>query len=277
VGNVTARPAPHQRKRLAGELAAAGLPAGRHVLVHCSMREVGPVEGGPATLLAALRGVIGPDATVVSPAQTANNSTTSHAFLEATRDLTPDHRIAYEHRMPGFDRDSTPSYRMGAFAEYVRTLPGAVRSAHPQASFVGLGSAAAQLMAVHDLDSHLGERSPLAALYATGASILMLGVGFDRCSSFHLAEHRLPWPPPMRPYQCYIQVNGRRAKLDFEGVNLIADDFDQLGEAVRHAPFVRSGAVGDTTAIVMPITDAVDFAIGWMTRHRSPEGRPLLV
>ncbi|MFF0191065.1 AAC(3) family N-acetyltransferase [Streptomyces sp. NPDC005244] len=51
---------------------------------------------------------------------------------------------------------------------------------------------------VHDPDCHLGEGSPLGALYAADARVLLFRVGFEVCSAFHLAECRLRPVPPLR-------------------------------------------------------------------------------
>jgi aminoglycoside 3-N-acetyltransferase len=258
------------RDELASALAAAGLPTGPDVLVHCSMRALGPVDGGPATLLDALRDVVGPESTVVVPAQTANNSTTSPDYRAATASLDGAGRRAFQAAMPGFDRASTPSWRMGRFAEHLRGQPGAVRSGHPQTSFAALGPAAEKRMWVHALPSHLGEESPLAALYAADAWILLLGVGFDRCTALHLAEHRLPWAPSTRPYRCFVaRGDGQREQLDFVGVDHDISDFERIGQWLIAAGLVRSGPVGRAVAMTVPLIGAVDLAVGWMTRHRN--------
>lgn len=245
------------RRQLAEQLAAAGLPHGHDVLVHCSLRAVGPVDGGPGALLTALRDVIGPQATVVVPTQTANNSTTGPFALAATAPT-------------GFDRATTPSFRMGRLAEHVRTRPGAVRSAHPQTSFCGLGPSAAKLMAVHTLDCHLGEESPLGTLYTSDAWIALLGVGFERCTALHLAEQRLPWPPPLRPYRCFVRSeDGGRVQRDFDGVDFDASDFHKLGAWLAEQSVVRTGPVGNSIASTLPIVQTVDLAVDWMTRNRS--------
>ena len=50
----------------------------------------------------------------------------------------------------------------------------------------------------HAPDCRLGERSPLARLEAGGARVLLLGAGYDTCTSFHLAEYRIPSPARAR-------------------------------------------------------------------------------
>ncbi|MFC3502219.1 aminoglycoside N(3)-acetyltransferase [Micromonospora krabiensis] len=253
---------------LSEQFAAAGVTAGRSVLVHASMRAVGHVDGGAATVLAALRRVIG-RAAVVVPAQTPNNSTSSPAYRLATRGMTPAEVARHIARIEGFDPATTPSFGMGAFAEHVRREPAAVRSTHPQTSFAAVGHGAAELMRVHDLDCHLGERSPLGALYEADATIVLLGVGYDACTALHLAEYRLP-RRSTRDYCCFLRDGDRRVRCDFTGLDLDDSDFGLLGQALEAVPnaMVTEGRVGRARTLSMPMRRSVDFAVGWMTRNR---------
>jgi aminoglycoside 3-N-acetyltransferase len=123
-------------------------------------------------------------------------------------------------------------------------------------------------MRVHRLESHLGEESPLGALYAADATILLLGVGFSVCTAFHLAEYRLP-EPPRRAYRCFVRSGDQRRQCDFVGLDLDDGDFARLGsdfEAGTGA--VRTGLVGGAPSRLLPMRRAVDFAVGWLGRHR---------
>jgi hypothetical protein len=70
--------------RLAADLRSLGLLRGQDLLVHCSLSAIGWVDGGPATLLQAIRDTAGSGATIVVPAQTPWTSRTSEAFRAAT-------------------------------------------------------------------------------------------------------------------------------------------------------------------------------------------------
>jgi aminoglycoside 3-N-acetyltransferase len=255
-------------RRLLVDLRALGLPRGRHVLVNCAMSRIGWVFGGPGVLLRAIRDVIGP-ASVVVPTQTANNSTTSRFYRAATAALSPAERRGYEARMPGFDPAVTPSYRMGLLAEHVRRHRKAVRSTHPQTSFAAVGPAAGELMRVHHLTSHLGEDSPLGALYDRGAMTLLLGVGLDQCTALHLAEYRLAPRPPKKTYTCFVARDGEIDRYEFDALDLDDGDFGDLGTDLRNQPWARTGRVGNAPAVLLPIRQAVDFARGWLQRRRS--------
>jgi aminoglycoside 3-N-acetyltransferase len=121
---------------------------------------------------------------------------------------------------------------------------------------------------VHDLDCHLGERSPLAALYRDAAWILLLGVGYEACTALHLAEYRLPWPPPIQRYRCYVEVNGERRRYEFDGARHDTTDFARLGAELDSAPFVRTGICGNGPARALPLRASIDFAVVWMSDHR---------
>src|SRR5579863_1190981 len=248
---------------LSAQFRALGVRPGQDLLVHCSMRAVGPVEGGAASVAAALMTVLGPDATLVVPAQTTLNSLSSAACLAATSGLDETSLASYIAAMPGFDPAVTPSQGMGQLAELVRTTPGAARSAHPQSSFAAVGARAADSMAGHALDCHLGEQSPLGWLYRQDAAVLLIGVSYDACTAFHLAEYRLPGEPSYREYRCFQAADGARQELAFIDIVLDADDFGALGVRLDGETYVRQGRVGAAGARLLPIRSAVDAATAW--------------
>jgi aminoglycoside 3-N-acetyltransferase len=257
------------RERIASELAALEIASAPALLVHCSMRRIGWIEGGSATLAAALLDVLGPQATLVVPTQTADNSTTTRAFRAATRGMSPAQVAQMEARIPAFDRACSPSHGMGSLAEHIRRHPGSVRSDHPQVSFAALGPKSDKLMQVHDLDCHLGERSPLGSLYTADAQVLLLGVGYEACTALHLAEYRLPWALASQTYRCYRMESARRVLTEFVAARLDDTDFHLLGRELDMKPFARRGRVGYAQARALRMRDAVDFAVVWLTTHRT--------
>ncbi|MET8502668.1 aminoglycoside N(3)-acetyltransferase [Streptomyces microflavus] len=263
-------PAPDDGERLAGALSALGVRPGDALLVHASLRSVGPVADGPGAVLAALRRAVGREGTVVVPSFTPENSDTSPHYRARVRGLDAGAREAVRSSMPPFDPVLTPAPSMGALAEAVRTAVGARRSGHPQTSFAALGPRAAELLAGHRPDCHLGEDSPLARLYEADATILLLGTGFDTCTAFHLGEYRRPGPP-LRRYRCVVAPRGVRQWWEYEDVALDDGDFAALGAA-----FEESAGPGDVmTALIgaapcrrVRLRAAVDFATEWLTDHR---------
>jgi aminoglycoside 3-N-acetyltransferase len=253
--------------RLAADLRGLGVRPGQTVLVHASMRGIGWVEGGAPAVVAALRGALGPEGTLVAGAGTPENSVTSRAHRAETDGFTPAQAVGFRGRMPAFDRENTPT-SVGAVAEAVRTAPDAVRSDHPQSSFAAVGRDARQLMDGHRLTCHYGDDSPLAKLYARDASILLLGVGFSSCTAFHLAEYRYTERPPLQTYSCVVRSKGKRRWLTYQDVVLDDDEFEIIGKSLDNEIRIPARNVGDAESRLISVRCAVDFAVNWMAAHR---------
>ncbi|WP_106397098.1 aminoglycoside N(3)-acetyltransferase [Actinocorallia populi] len=248
---------------LSAALRRLGLGADAVVLVHSSLRSLAPLPGRAAALLDALREVTGPGGTVVVPTFTPENSRTSSAYLTAVRGLGPTGRTEYHRRMKPFDPATTPS-ATGLFTEYLRTSENAVRSAHPQTSFAAVGPRADFLTADHALNCHLGEESPLSRLYDAGALVLLIGVGYGRCTAFHLAEYRYHENPPVQEYQAVVLDRGERRWRRFRDIRLDDSDFELLGkEMEREVPVAHDTFFGSELRM-FALRDAVDFAKRWL-------------
>ena len=255
---------PPTRASLAADLTALGLRAGDTVLVHSSLRAVGWVPGGRVAVVQALLDVLGSTGTLVVPTQTMDNSDPKHwQNPPVPESWWP---VIREHT-PAFDPALSPTRGIGQLAEAVRTWPGAVRSNHPQASFAAVGARAADLMATHDLDSQFGEASPLAALERAGARVLLLGVGYDVCTAFHLAEYRVP--SPKTEQGCAIRTTAGREWVTYTDVALNSDDFARLGAAYEPTATLSRGTVGAADARLFPTAEAVTFATAWLRTNRT--------
>lgn len=225
------------------------------LLVHASLSGSGlRAEEVRDALLAAL----GPRGTLVVPAFTPENSHTSRVHRAVTNGMTWRQLQKFRASIPPYDPRSTPCTGMGALAECVRTTPGAVRSAHPQTSFAGLGARAAELLANHDLGSHLGERSPLARLYEADAQVLLLRVGFEVCSAFHLAEYRAKLSHRTRTYR---SVMGRPPGkwIRYRDIDLDDSDFADVGARLP-GEMLQKYQLAGKQVVLFDMKDAVDRA-----------------
>lgn len=195
--------APITRDRLRTDLSNLGLASGDTVLVHAAMSRIGWIVGGSVAVVQSLLDVVGPDGTVMVPTGTAGNCDPARWERTLGQAVPEQWWAPIRDHLPAFDAATTPSTGMGSVAETVRTWPGAIRSAHPQSSFAAVGRQCRRITEGHDLDCHLGENSPLGRLMDVEASVLLLGVGYDVCTSFHLAEYRQP-EPRTRDYECVV-------------------------------------------------------------------------
>lgn len=251
---------------LARDFAALGLRWGAVVLVHCSLSRLGLVCGGAPAVIAALERAVGATGTLVMPSFTGDLS-------EPSRWRTPPVPESWwpviRAELPPFDPAVTPSYNVGAVAECFRSLPGTLRSAHPQMSFAARGPAAARIVAGHGLDDGFGESSPLARLYELDAKVLLLGVGHENNTSLHLAEHRAAWPAKRRREQgSPVLQGGVRTWATFTETDYDDSDFPALGQAFGATGQVAEGPAGGGIGRLMYQRALVDFACDWLPVHR---------
>lgn len=156
------------KEQLLEGIAACGVRGGDILVVHSSLKAVGWIDQSPVTLLRAFQDLLGPRGTLVMP---------TFSFNLQDWGLGP------------FDPLRTPS-RVGRLTEVFRLQPGVCRSLHPTHSVAAWGRWAKEIVGVmpeeHD---PLGIGSPLDRARERGARIMLLGVGQNRNSSVHLAEH----------------------------------------------------------------------------------------
>jgi len=249
---------PNTVRSLADDMRRLGLQEGMNIIVHSSLSSIGWVCGGAQAVIKALIDIVTAEGTIVMPAHTGHlsdpagwgNPPVPEAWWAEIRES-----------MPAFEAGWTPTYGMGTIAESFRTIPGATRSNHPQTSFAAWGVNADRITSGQSLHFGMGEQSPLARLYELGAYVLLLGVGYDSNTSFHLAEYRTAGSPRKINF-APVLVDGRREWKSFDELDFRTDKFDRIGEEFeRTSTIVRSGRIGLAPAKLFPMRDSVDFAV----------------
>lgn len=107
------------------QLLELGVTRGGVLLVHTAFSKIGPVEGGPRGLIAALRATLGPSGTLVMPSMSDDD----------------------EHPC---DARTTPCAGMGMVASMFWQMPGVLRSDSPHA-FAAIGPHATRITADHPM------------------------------------------------------------------------------------------------------------------------------
>ncbi|MEF3310708.1 AAC(3) family N-acetyltransferase [Paenibacillus sp. GYB004] len=243
-----------------------GISGSDMLLVHSSLSSIGWVCGGPQAVVQALLTAVGEGGTLVMPAQSSDWSDPA----EWENPPVPETwRKAIYEEWPAFDPAITPTRGMGRIAELFRTFPGTYRSNHPQVSFCANGAFAASIVADHPLTPQFGPDSPLGKLYAwpSKAKVLLLGVGYDSCTSFHLAETLLEGMP-RKSMGAPIAVKGERVWQQFEDYDYDSGNFAEIGRRFDEQGEVRTGYIGRAYCRLFGMREAVDYAGRWLMENR---------
>ena len=260
---------PRTRNSLADDLRRFGLVQGMTVLVHSSLKSLGWVNGGPVSTIQALQDVLTPAGTLVMPAHSGELS--DPANWENPPIPQSWHELVRE-TMPTFDPRLTPTRGMGRIAELFRTWPDVRRSFHPQLSFAAWGKQAEFVTSNHSLSNALGEGSPLARVYDLDGYVLLLGVGYESNTSFHLAEYRAgknkPFVAGAPMMENSSSGNGRHQWITYKDIEFNDELFPQIGvEMEAQTEIVTIGKVGSATCRFYRQKPGVDFATNWLVNQ----------
>ena len=256
--------------RLAAQLADLGVEHGDTVMVHASLRAVGPVEGGAAGLITALDRAVGPEGSLLMVLGARDD----WAWVN---ELPEEERADLLAEAEPFDALRTPAEPdVGTLAEVFRTHPGTRVSDHPEGRFAARGRLAETLTAEPPWDDYFGPGSPLARLLAADGKVLRLGADPDTATLLHHAEYLAPLPakrrvrrhrrvlgpngPELRVVECLDDSNGIVDRPGEDYFTTIVRSYLALG---AH----RRGTIGNAVSELIDGRHLVEFAASWMTEH----------
>jgi len=261
------------RASLRDDLTHIGLRDGDTVMVHAAMSKVGPLLNGPDALSNAILDVVGAEGTMLV-----------YTSWDSVHDdlMDDDDRVLPEWRdhVPGFDQQASRAVRMnGIIAEFVRTMPGARRSANPGASVAAVGKLADWITADHPQDYGYGDRSPLAKLVERGGRVLMVGAPWDTMTLVHHADHLAHLPGKLvRRYEVpFTEAAGKtwRVVEEFDTTEpvmegLPEDYIEQIVTAYVAGGAGREGFIGLAPSLIVDAKPMLAFAINWLEAHPKP-------
>jgi len=262
---------------LVKDLRALGLAPGDRVMVHASLRHLGPVAGGPEAVLDSLLNAIGPQGTLM--AYVSWDRSPYEETLNGKR-LSPAEKEAW----PAFDpKTSAPYPGWGYLNAVICRHPAVRRSGNPDASMAAIGPLAESLVAEHPLDSGYGAGSPLERFIQQGGKVLLLGAPLDALTVLHYSEAIAEIPDKRRVrLEMPIRMPAgekRWVPLEDWDTNGITDRFADAMEAGgldavesiarayvmgdRHA----EGRVGNAKSYLFDARDLAAFGVAYLERH----------
>ena len=209
-----------------------GLGSGDLVTLHSSLKSLGRVEGGGHAVIRALLEVLGPQGTILMPAFT---------FPLKSQDS------------PVFDVRETPSC-IGLVPELFRREYATHRSIHLSHSYAAAGPLAQELT-VHPLEiTPCGEDSPLGKFVRRDGKILLMGVGYNSCTAFHVAEEQMKAPYMtfhVNPKAKY-RINGEVFPLPSKILDrTFSYDFTVMKDEFRAQGIIQEGKIGEAAAALL--------------------------
>lgn len=247
-------------------LSEVGVCNGQTIMVHTSLSSLGFVCGGAQVIIEALLETVGTEGTIMMPTQSWKN-------------LDPATGVHWEEpenwwqlireNWPAYNKDITPTNTMGTVAEMFRKWPGTLRSDHPARSVAAWGKHAEYLTSAHDLSNIFGDGSPIGKLYEQDGLVLLIGVGYDKNTSLHLADVRASYPGKHNSteYSAVLE-DGKRVWKQYETLFVDGEDFNEIGAAFENTCSVRKATLGNGTITLMKQRELVDFAVTWIEQNR---------
>lgn len=246
----------HTAPDLALDLRRMGVRPGSVLIVHSSMKSLGHVAGGPATVIRALQGAVGPSGAILMP-----------AFSYSLDKV-------YEEPAPYSPADSPAD--TGLIAETFRRSAGVRRSLHPTHSVAAWGRSAARYLEGHEGRSAFDPATPFHRAAGDGALVLMIGCGFESLSLLHVAESvaEVPylgvfcwWHAGWKPAAVVARPGGAVERVRYASVPGCSWRFRVLEKETERRGLVRRASLGNAEVLVFHADRVLDFAVSRLRRR----------
>ncbi|MFC5703405.1 aminoglycoside N(3)-acetyltransferase [Cohnella faecalis] len=254
------------KEDLIKQFRSCGVAEEQTIFVHTSLNSLGFVVGGAETLIRALLEIVGQEGTLLMPSQTWKNlDPSTGVHWDAPEDSWPIIRANW----PAYNKEITPAIGMGVVAEMFRKWPGAKRTDHPARSIAAVGKHAEFITQEHDLSNIFGKNSPVDKLYQLDGHVLLIGVGYDKNTSLHLAETRADFPTKkFADESSAITVGGQREWVTYNTQAVDDEDFVRLGKDYDREHDIKVHRVGNADVRFLKQRPLVDWTVRWMEKNR---------
>ncbi|RLI18665.1 aminoglycoside 3-N-acetyltransferase [Candidatus Bathyarchaeota archaeon] len=263
---------PITKSRLISDLKKLGVSPSDTIMLHASVKAIGWIVGGPDVVIQALLDVLGEEGTLMMYVGW-EDSPWEASFSIA--EWPEEWQKAYWEEFPPFNPvTSRANRKWSILTEYLRTWPGAYRSANPEASCAAVGAKAKWLTENHPLQYGYGPGSPLAKLCEAKGKVLLLGAPFSSITLLHHAEHLAKVPNKLVVrYKVPILQNGRKVWVEVEEFDTCGNVLPNTEEYFEAIPRefltsgkMRSSKVGMAQSYLFDAAEFVEFAVKWLER-----------
>jgi aminoglycoside 3-N-acetyltransferase len=260
----------HSRTSLAHDARAIGVSAGDLLMIHASVRAVGPVAGGADQIHLALKDAVGDTGSLLMYASCPDQ------YDEVGRGTLPaDVEVALVEHLPAFDARTARSQRdNGALVELLRTWPDTVANDH-LVRFVCRGPHAGPLFSTQPWDYAYGPDSPLGRFAELGGRILLLASDHDQVTFLHHAEHLADVADKrIVRFQVPVDEGGQRVWRWMEEFDTAepchaawpSDVFRRIVDAYLARFAHGNGRIGDAECVLLDAQPLLAFAVEELTK-----------
>jgi len=226
------------------DLREIGIRDGNCLIVHSSFKSLGLVDASPTDVIRTLIEAVGESGTLMMP-----TFTYCYAGVWNVRPYNP---------------ATSPSRLMGILPETLRSYPGALRSGSPTYSVAAFGKHAGLLTDGKEDVGGLGAGSSFEDAYRLGAKILLIGVGNNRNSTIHYAEHVSGLPVGDIPYRAFwgktavAERDGKVVEVPISDFPGCSTNFGAVDEFLVEKGLMKHGVVCSAGCLVMNSRQIVD-------------------
>jgi aminoglycoside 3-N-acetyltransferase len=247
-----------------------GVEPGDTLMLHASVRAVGPVAGGPDQIHLALKDALTAQGTLMMYASCPEG------YDDVGRGhLSPVEERALIDKQPAFDAYSAKAARdNGALVEFFRSFPGCQVNNHP-ARFVVWGRHAEYLISEQPWDYAFGKGSALERFVELDGKILLLACDHDNVTFLHYAEHIVDIPGKrIAHFEVPWLENGERVWREMAEVDTSSNGahpawpdrfFSQIVNAHLSRTRNRGSRVGHAHAFLTDARGLLEVALAQMT------------
>lgn len=242
----------YSKEDLKQQLEELGIRPQDTLLVHSSLKAIGPVEGGADTVLDALSEYLAPGLLVLP----------THTWEQ----INEEYNI--------FDVENEPSC-VGVLTNLFRKRPNVHRSWHPTHSVAALGRDALQFtQGEEEFDTPCPREGCWGKLYDRGAKVLFIGVDLTRNTLIHAVEEWAKVPRRISPTYQHLKIRTpagrlldrpmRRHKSPISG---ISRNYAKLEKPLLALGIAREGRFGDARCLIAHVVPMVDLTMEFLRRN----------